>query len=258
MFSLRDFRVEHIEIAHPGLRRGAELTFAHISDLHLRRWGSQHERLVESLNACGPDFVFLTGDFLTARRHSAECAARLLAGLRARCGVYAVRGNWEVSCARPLRRLRALMQSWGALLLVNESRTVATAAGRVRIIGLDELWRGWPDLAQALAPDAQGAEFTLMLCHSPLAASLLPPGSGVDLLLSGHTHGGQIRIPFLWRRFLPRCHGGFSDGLYELDGLRLYVNRGFGAVGIVPLRFNCPAEAALFTVRPAAGQARAL
>ncbi len=250
MFSMRRFTVERIELVHPGLRPGAQLTFAHISDLHLQSWGPQHDRLVEILNGEGLDFAFLTGDFLTPAKRSAECAARLFRGLRCRWGLYAVRGNWEVAYARPLRRLNALMEGWGASLLVNESRLIPTAAGRVRVVGLDDLARGWPDLAGALPPDGPCAEFTVLLCHAPLGASLLPPRSGVDLVLSGHTHGGQIKIPLLWKMALPPCHGGFLNGLYDVNGLRLYVSKGFGGDGIVPLRFNCPAEVALFRVRP--------
>jgi len=248
MLSMRSFRVESFQFSHAALPPGARLDFAHISDLHLRRWEPQHDRLLETLNGRRLDFVVLTGDFLTTRRTSVECAARLIGQVRCRCGLYAVRGNWEVSYGPPLRRLKEMMRSWGATLLANESATLSAPAGRVRIVGIDDLYCGSPDFLQARLPDGEAAHFTILLSHSPLAASLLPPGHGVHLVLSGHTHGGQIRVPFLWTRLLPRCHGGFSDGLYELGRLRLYVSRGFGAVGILPVRFNCPGEVALFHV----------
>lgn len=253
MFSMRRFKVEEIELHHQGLRPGAApLTFAHITDLHLREWGPEHELLIETINGRDVDFVFLTGDLVTVRPASARCAGRLMGKLRSRHGLFASRGNWEVAFGPPLHRLTSQVQEWGATLLTNESLTLATDAGRVRVCGVDDLSRGWPDFSAALDATGERADLTVLLSHCPLAATLLPPGHGVDLILSGHTHGGQIRIPFLWRSLLPACHGDFSDGLYELDALRLYVNRGFGSVGIVPLRFNCPAEVAIFRILPPA------
>ncbi len=247
------FRVEEVELRHSALRPGVRpLSFAHISDLHLRRWGSEHESLVETINGRALDFVFVTGDILTDRPASMECAARLFALLRCRHGLFAVRGNCEVTLGPPLRRLRPMMAGWGARLLANESQVVTTRAGQVRVMGLDDLNLGSADIEAALESSPQRGEFSVLLCHSPLAAALLPPGPAVDLVLSGHTHGGQVRLPLLWRHLLPHGHGGFTDGLYELGGLKLYVNRGFGSVGIVPLRLNCPAEVAFFRVLPLA------
>ena len=249
MFSMHSFRIEHVELYHDVLRPGCcPLTIAHISDLHLRRWGPQHELLIETLDTHKVDLVCLTGDFITRRSASIGGVARLIEQMRCRYGVFASRGNWELAYGPPLRRLKSMMGKWGASLLVNESRTVSTQAGLVRVIGLDDLSCGWPDFEAALGSTAEPANLTVLLSHAPLAAILLPGGHSVDLVLSGHTHGGQIRIPLLWHRLLPCCHGGFRDGLYERDALHIYVNRGFGSVGIVPLRFNCPAQVALLRI----------
>jgi hypothetical protein len=256
MFSFRRFKIEQFELVHQRLPAGAPaLSVVQISDAHLREWGTQHDMLLETVNGLGADFVLLTGDFLTPSPQSLESAARLIRNLRCAHGVFASRGNWEVNYGPPLRRLREMLGAWGATLLVNESRNFATASGRVRVIGLDSLLRGQPDLSAALASShsESPADFTALLCHEPLAAVMLPKGHRVDLVLSGHTHGGQIRIPWLWRRLLPACSSRFTDGLYKLDGFHLYVSRGFGAVGTGKLRFNCPAEVALFRiVSPAA------
>ena len=249
MFSMRSFNVEQVELHHDALRPGSRpLTIIHLSDPHLRRWGPQHELLIETVNARDVDFVFLTGDFVTRRSASIGCVQRLVQQMRSRYGLFVCRGNWEVAYAPPTRRLRSLMSGWGATLLVNESRSVETHAGTVRVMGVDDLAHGWPDLEAALGAPVERANLTVLLSHAPLAIFLLPEGHQVDLVLSGHTHGGQIRVPLLWRKILPRCHAGFSDGLYELDSVRLYVSRGFGSVGIVPLRFNCPAEVAVLKI----------
>ena len=248
---MRRFRVEQIE-----LRRGAvyaaspPLCLVHLSDLHLRRWGREHDLLVETVNACSADFVFVTGDLLTCGHAALERAGRLLRRLECRHGVFAVRGNWEVDCAPPLREFRAIVRDWGGTLLVNESRAVVTRAGVVRVAGVDDLNRGWPDLAAALGPSGSDAQLSVLLSHVPLVVRLLPPRPGVDLVLCGHTHGGQVRVPFVWPLFLPRGHAGFTDGLYDLGAARLYVSRGFGGVGVVPLRLWCPAEVALLRILP--------
>ena len=121
-------------------------------------------------------------------------------------------------------------------------------AARVRIAGLDDIVLGWPDFAAALHDDGQDADCTVLLTHAPLSDQLLPPAAQVDLVLSGHTHGGQIRVPGLWRRLLPRCTGGLSDGLHRVAHRWVYVNRGFGYAGPVRMRFRCPAEVTFVTL----------
>jgi hypothetical protein len=145
----------------------------------------------------------------------------------------------------------------GAHLLVNESHVAATAAGQVRVAGLDDPHRGWPDAEQALRADAQSWELTVRISHGAVAVDLLPEGHGVDLLLTGHTHGGQVRVPF-WRRMPHRFYRGLTDGLHWRRGLGLYVSRGFGTVGRVPVRLGCPAEVAIFRLRPPTEADRAL
>ena len=248
---MHTFRIEQHQLHNPALRPGAgPLTFAHVSDLHLKRWRPRLQRLLDTINQRAVDLCFVTGDFITVASATLECAARFFGGLRCRHGAFVVRGNWELACGPALRRLRALTQAWGATLLVNESRLVQTQAGPVRVMGLDDLGGGWPDFSSALHCSPDGAEFTVLLAHAPLAAALLPAGHGVDLVLSGHTHGGQIRLPLLWRLFLPHGHGGFTAGFYDVGGTKLYVSRGFGYGGVLPMRFACPSEVAFFRVLP--------
>jgi len=238
-----------VQLQHRGCEPDAPpLTFVHLSDLHLRRWGAEHERLAEAVNARDADFIFVTGDLLSDRPAALECATRLFRLLQCRHGAFLVRGNWEAAWGPPLREFRAIVRGWGATLLVNESRVVPARAGEVRVIGVDDLNRGWPDLSSALSADGARPIFSVLLSHAPLVASLLPAQHTVDLVLSGHTHGGQVRVPLLWRWLLPAGHGGFTDGLFELGHVRLYVSRGFGGVGWVPVRLLCPPELTVFRV----------
>ncbi len=139
-----------------------------------------------------------------------------------------VRGNRDVCYGPPVHRLRGLLADWGAVLLVNEGRIVQSDASRVRVVGVDDPAVGCQNFAAALNSSDQGPAFTVLLCHGPVGAYMLPQGHGVDLMLAGHTHGGQVRVPF--RRWMPYWFcGGLTHGLHEVDLLRVYVGRGFGA-----------------------------
>lgn len=253
MLSHTAFRVEEVEVRLPRLSgRGSGLTLAHLSDLHIRRWGGEHDRLVEVVRSRRVDMVLLTGDFLGGRPESLGLTCRLLEALRCEHGVFVCRGNWEAVRGPPVQALCERLSAAGAQLLVNESRTVRVRGVRVCVAGVDDLWRGSPDFdALSRGLDA-GADCTVLLSHAPLAATMLPPGSSVDVVLSGHTHGGQIRLPWVWRFFLPPCHGGAADGLHRVGDVWLYVSRGFGVGGPLRVRFRCPAEVAFISVRGAA------
>jgi len=245
------FRTERVRLSSSALPRGAApVRMAHLSDLHLRAPEPRHERLVEALERERPEFVFLTGDLISSRPGSLELLQGLLGRLTATHGVFACRGNWEVEHGPAVQALKAAMAEAGAELLVNESRRVAVGDVAVRVCALDDLCRGWPDFEAAL-DGADGRGYGVMLSHAPLAAEFVRPGLGVDLMLSGHTHGGQIRVPLLWRLALPGCRGRFCAGLYATDWGHVYVSRGFGTVGPVRARFRCPAELTIIEVWPA-------
>ena len=245
---MKAFRIEEIELRHPALAgRPRPLTFALLSDLHLRRWGPEHARLAQCLRERPADLCFVTGDLFTRAAGSRSCARRFLSLLHARHGVFMVRGNWDATFGPPLRRLREMAREAHVTLLCNEVRTVDAGGTRVCVGGLDDLNYGAPDLQRAV-PRGEADGLAILLSHAPLAARLLPRGHGVDLVLCGHTHGGQVRVPLLWRLLLPAASGGFVSGLYRTNGTWLYVSRGFGGVGPVPLRLDCPPEVTFFRV----------
>ncbi|MCD6416525.1 MAG: metallophosphoesterase [Planctomycetes bacterium] len=246
----RGFRLEHHRLVTPLLSPGVPpLRFWHLSDLHLRRLTARHERLLETMAEREADFVFVTGDFLTPGRGAWQALERLFTRLRARSGVFACRGNWEVQFGPRPSVLKKRLSACGVELLINESRVIETDSGRIRIAGVDDLGRGRPDF-RATFRSFQRADFHIVLAHAPLAAEFVSVRDDVQLVLSGHTHGGQIRIPALWRMLLPPLRAGYVSGLYGTAWGHVYVSRGFGTVGL-PLRFRCPAEAAFFELRGA-------
>jgi hypothetical protein len=244
------FRIEEVKLTAPSLPAGGPpLRLAHLADLHMRGWSKRHERLLEVVTGRRPDFVFLTGDLVAFSSSTWETLERLVRGLRGTYGTFACRGNWELKMGLRAAELREMLAGWGAELLVNESRTVQTPSGRICVSGLDDLGKGWPDFG-SVGDGGDGAGYGILLCHEPLAARFVTEAMKVHLLLTGHTHGGQIRIPLLWRLALPECHGGYPEGLYKQPWGHLYVNRGYGGGGIVAVRFRCPAEVAFFEIVP--------
>ncbi len=254
-------RVEHVRLTVPSLPPGRPpLRICHLSDLHLRRRSTRQDGLADLVTERAPDLVALTGDVLVREASSARVAAALLPRLRGRLGTFACRGNGEMRRSERLSALRAMMADWGVELLVNESRMVRAESGTVLVGGLDDVSLGWPDSAAALSA-TEPADCALLLAHAPLAAHLAaaahlvagahrtPAGRPPDVILSGHTHGGQIRVPLLWRAALPPFSAGFAGGLYAMPWGHLYVNRGFGTARTLPVRWHCPAEVAFIDLQ---------
>ena len=165
---------------------------------------------------------------------------QVLTRLRAPLGAWAVRGNWENW--RPSINERAFYESAGVHFLLNSSAPV----GGLWLVGLDDEASGRPDLDAALRGVPRGA-WTLALFHSP---TYLDQAAGrCNIALAGHTHGGQVRLPFLGPLWLPRGCGRFVEGWYEERGTRMYVSRGIGT-SILPIRFFCRPELDLITLTP--------
>jgi hypothetical protein len=246
------FRIEEVALTGERLPTDAPpLRFAQLSDLHLRSVRDRHRRMVALLNERQPDFVCLTGDIIGSDSKGFAPCEELFHRLDLRGPVFACRGNWEVRSRLRVGELRRIMADWGVTLLVNEGRNAEAEAGPVRVGAVDDLSLGWPVFEEALdGAEDQRPAYSVLLSHAPLAVLFLDRDSGVDLVLSGHTHGGQMRVPLMWRWVLPACTGPFVAGLYELAWGRLYVNRGFGVAAMLPLRLWCPAEVTFFTVGP--------
>lgn len=235
------------------------LRLVQITDPHLGPFMSERRlrTLSERAVARNPDLVLLTGDFVTMESHDAEAAlTRALAPLTALPGrVFACLGNHDHESPRMVRRA---LEAVGARLLVDEATLVDTEAGPVDILGLDYHFRDRQARIAAACqkyPRTPGA-FRLVLLHDPGAFRHLPDGAG-DLVLSGHTHGGQLGLVSIGLDHtivsaltkIPD-HGFWAEGTR-----RLYVHRGTSHYGF-PLRIGVPSEESLLRVhwsRPASG-----
>lgn len=251
----------------PGLPAAFDgLKVAQISDIHLDEFTEPFflRDAIRRTNQLEPDLVFLTGDFVTnplaqgfgmqkfAVGAAWQCAGIFREGLK--CPqVYAVLGNHDILVSAP--EVSAALRDNGIILLRNSYIPIERGRSRFWLAGLDDAVVGnpVPDLAVPAAIRNLPGEPVILLCHAPDFArdlSALPAGQAVSLVLSGHTHGGQIRLPFIGALTLPPGGKLFVEGEYRLGRMQLYVNRGLGTVGL-PFRFDCPPEITLHTLRSA-------
>ncbi len=224
-----------------------ELRVVHLTDIHHSLWTSLRvvQRAVHLANALRPDVIALTGDYVTFSPACVWPVARALGRLRARLGVFAVLGNhdFRVGAAEMASALRAQ----GIRVLRNSHFALRAGGGTLWLVGVDDLWWGADDLEQALER-VPAHDCKLLLCHNPLGIHRAVR-YGVDLVLSGHTHGGQIRLPVVGSVYgRSKLGKRFVDGWNRLDGTQIYVSRGIG-VSIVPLRVGCPPEISSLRLR---------
>lgn len=235
------------------------LRIAHISDLHYRNQGGigEVERLLERVLAKQPDIICLTGDAVDRRLDNRTCESefvRVLSRFRAPLGQYAVLGNHDYSRGEDLAT--RLLHEAGFDVLTNTNRVLEARGAKLALAGIDDALDGSPDLNQALAGIPSGT-CCVLLAHEPDVADWTL-GHEVDIQLSGHSHGGQMRVPFIGPVLLPQLGEKYPDGKYILSRqasdaplhtpLTLYTSRGSGT-SLLPLRFYCPPEWTMITLR---------
>jgi hypothetical protein len=224
------------------------LRIAHLTDLHRSRLtrDSLLREAVRVANAARPDLVVLTGDYVTDDPADIAPCADLLSRLCARLGVYAILGNHDYGTDGDA--MANALQDLGFTLLINKN---VTLDGGLRLVGLDDEIMREADVPRAFDGVPENAP-TLVLCHNPALVERF--SDRVCVALAGHTHGGQILLPYLTARRVRLIRAKrYRQGWFTVGKARLYVNRGVGNVG-VPLRFLAPPEVALFTLAAANGE----
>lgn len=231
------------------------LTIVQITDPHLGAFMSVErlQRICRRAVERKPDLILVTGDLMTMESHDLETVSRALEPLRAYEGrVFACHGNHDHEAREVVRRAYARN---GVQLLVDESVMVETAAGPVQIVGLDFVWRHREAHVQMVCEEhpREPRALRVLLLHDPGAFRHLPDGEG-DLVLSGHTHGGQLGLLSLGMRhtFLSLFTKIPDHGPWAMGRNRMYVHRAQGHYGF-PIRLGVPAEQSLLRVWPATG-----
>jgi uncharacterized protein len=235
----------------------AGLRVVQLSDFHCSRLvtPSYLAEAVDLAQAQNPDLVALTGDFIHKGFKYVHHVAQVLGRLKAPEGVFAVLGNHDFSVRNALgiRRHPRLHQAvsdalsvHGIRVLRNETVRFSRGGQAVHLTGLEDLWSKVCDVEQAYA-GSNDEEPRLVLAHNPRTIEHLG-NRRCDLMLSGHTHGGQINLPRLGRVTLSRKARRFAAGMYQVDERALYVNKGVG-FGF-RLRYNVRPEVAVLTLQP--------
>lgn len=214
------------------------LTDTHITGFMRRAF---FEEAVKQAMKTDPDVIILGGDLVTFTR-DIPLMGEVLGSLRARDGVFAILGNHDIWAGA--EQIIELLSARGITYVTNRSVILARGSDRLPLLGIDELYRGNPDIAAAFQNVPEGP--CIGVTHHPDMIELLD-GRRIDLLLCGHTHGGQIRFPFFGPVVVPSKHEGeYASGFHRLRGVLMYVSRGIGA--IPPLRILCRPEVATFAL----------
>jgi uncharacterized protein len=224
------------------------LRILHLSDLHFRDRPEFRDMLLRLVGAVEPDLCVLTGDYRYSNRYPVRRAFAemrvLRKALRAPMGVLAVLGNNDHS------RFVGTFKTLGIDTLVNSGVVLNRGTQSIAIAGVDDSHDFFCDAVDTALDDIPEGLFTLMLAHSPEAAPRAA-ARGVDLYLCGHTHGGQICLPgigpVVTNARSPRRR---ASGFWRYGEMQGYTNRGIGTAAI-PVRFGCPPEAAVITLRRA-------
>ena len=218
----------------------------HLSDTHHSPFtGIEHiKRTVKIANRLRPDMFLLTGDYVSHDREYIAPVAAVLGKLKAKYGVYACLGNHDHWTDADL--VTHLFRGEGIRMLVNEGLRFEARGASFWLAGVDDYMVGKTDVPAALRgsfPD----EMKLLLAHNPIIFREAAR-SGVDLTLSGHTHGGQIKLRDDEKRILRQRK--LKAGLHERRNSQVYITRGIGTV-VVPMRYGCPPEISLLELRTA-------
>jgi predicted MPP superfamily phosphohydrolase len=250
--SRRQIGIRDLPPALDGLR------LVQLTDIHHGPWLSLHyvRQVVEAANELEPDLVCLTGDYVHQSRAYIDPVVAELAQLKPRIATVAVLGNhdWYEDAERlraGLAQIGIPMLDNGRRVLTPERRLVPQADAGLAVCGVGDLWEDEPDYEVAL--DGLPAEMPrLLLSHNPDVAeepALLHAGRRVDLMLSGHTHGGQVSFPFLGAPVTnSRCGQKYARGLVQGPACPVFICRGIGVSGI-PLRLGAFPEIAVLELR---------
>jgi uncharacterized protein len=231
--------IDDLPAAFDGYRI-AFLTDTHVAPFIRRAF---YAEIVAQVQRFDPDLLLFGGDFVSFRRHIPLLADRFGA-LTAKDGMFAILGNHDYWSGAP--RIMATLESIGVRFLTNRHVMLARGGARLPLAGIDEVYRGEPNPEAAFA--GIGADQPcLAISHHPDIIDVLPPRR-IDLLLCGHTHGGQIRFPFFGAVVVPSRHEAkYASGFHRVDRTLMYVSRGIGAVP--PVRILCRPELATFILR---------
>lgn len=233
--------VEQVKIPLKKLKPALEgFKIVQLSDIHLHPYTQLEfvQKAIAKANTLQPDLVVLTGDYVLESAASIFELAPALAGLNAKYGIFTSLGNHDLWTNAEV--VLAGLRQAGLPVLVNDGVALGVGSDLLYLAGLDDGWSGQLDLTAALAKLPKDVP-AILLAHEPDLADNFALDGRISLQLSGHSHGGQVRLPGIGAPILPYLGRKYDQGLYRVRDMWVYTNRGIG-LGPVPNRFNCPPE----------------
>ncbi len=234
--------VKELSLAMPRLARDFDgYRVALISDIHMDGWMTLEriKGIIELLNDQDPDLVAIAGDYVSDTvRYDSRDLSNALSLIEAKDGVVAVLGNHDYLANEKI--VRRLISESGITELANDVYTLERGDSKLHIAGVDDFWqrKARLDLVMEKLPEEGAA---VLLAHEPDFADVSAATGRFDLQLSGHSHGGQIQLPFWGPLVWPPYGRNYASGLYQVDGMIQYTNRGLGMLG-PHVRLNCRPE----------------
>lgn len=212
---------------------GKKIVF--VSDIHHGPNFSRDrvKRMVEKVNDLEPDIILIGGDYTEKDGHYITPCFEELKNLEAPLGKYGVLGNHDYF--RNAQPVKQGMRQAGITILDNTAQWIVHGKGRIRIGGVSDLYHG-PQLLNPTIKDVREDDFVILLSHNPDFVERIRTYK-VDVVLSGHTHGGQVTFLCLWAPYIPSSYGQkYKTGVVETEYTRVYISNGVGSTGI-PIRF---------------------
>ncbi len=243
-----DYKIDRVTITLNNLPAKLDgLTISMISDIHSGLYMLEDDmvKYANAVNNLRADMIFIPGDFITSKNSEVLPLAKAFSGLKSKYGTYACLGNHDFF-ANPAYITEKLREH-GMNVLRNETHELEIAGVKIMLSGVDD---GRHANFPKVSYEADSLDTTrILLCHKPYYLENAVAG-GFDLMLSGHTHGGQIVFMDLFgEKITPAALvSPYISGKYRMGKTHMYVSRGIGTVGL-PIRLNCPPEVTLFTLR---------
>jgi uncharacterized protein len=247
----RWFTIKKIDVTIAGLDPVFEgYKIVQLTDLHARSGIMNRQQLAKVATIASqqqPDLIVLTGDYIT---NDAGSAAAMLTNafglLHAKDGVFATMGNHDRADLQGSRSIERALQNGRVKLLNNSVQSIDRQGHLLNIAGVDDVWLHHADLPQTIA-QLPNTGTNILLAHEPDFGDIAAASNRFELQLSGHSHGGQIVLPFA-PRVTPVWGKKYINGLYQLQGMQLYVSPGVGTTGPPQARFNCRPEVSVIVL----------
>lgn len=211
-------------------KKGPKVRFVHFTDLHFKGDESYLRGVVGKINALSPEFACFTGDIVEDRQFL-DKALEILGGIK--CPIYGAPGNHDHWSNASFSTIQKSFEKTGGGWLVDQQAMLEKQ--RVHIVGIDKV-------PIAIAPNREHT--SILLAHYPVWADQIAPHR-FDLILAGHSHGGQVRLPLIGALIVPFNVGRYERSMYDTKGGKLYVNAGIGTF-YLDVRFLCRPEIAVF------------